>query len=746
MQPDAPPNAFSRRGLYPLIGVVLVAVLLAIGFLMRTADEQDAYAERRSKAMVEAAIQDRWSLLARTLEDYADWGEAYRHLHIAFSQDWAYRQANMGETLSRRLGFNHVFVIGPDDVPRYAVINGELRDPASAFAAMGGDLIGLARQARAAGSVNKTVVKTGVSVVGGDPALAAAGVVSLGGDPTIKAIAGPASVIIFAEQLSPAYLAKLGSDRFVGDLRVARTADDRAATPRKRLAVTGSEEGFVLRWTPDQPGARFMATALPSLIGGVSALLIAFGLILRMSTRAERFVESSAKKLEQAYRDAERQALHDPTTGLPNRAMLARHVEAVRGESGADFAMLFLDLDRFKPVNDAHGHAAGDQVLRAVARRLTSRVGPCNLVARVGGDEFAAVVAETDRERIGQLCELLIKDIAEPIRHTGGEARIGLSIGVVHGPARELDVEELLRRADLALYRAKESGRGVYCFYQDEMSERTRSRRALEGELWNALERGELYLDYQPRYDAQTLRMRRVEALLRWRHPVRGLVSPGEFVPLAEECGLILPIGDWAMRTACKQAAAWPEIGVSVNVSAVQVRGGGLVEATSAALAESGLAPERLEIELTEGVLLEDAARARNMLLDLKTLGVRLSMDDFGTGFSSLGYLRNFPFDAIKIDRGFVADLGTSTDARAIVQAILGLGRALGLSVTAEGVETREQLALLQLDRCNELQGFYLARPQAPELITALLRAEDPSAARPVVPPATAIRSINLGK
>lgn len=707
-----------------MVAVIMFAVVLGLGFLQKSANDQDAEAARRSQATIEHVLRERWAMLGRALQDYTSSGEAYVNLHVAFSKEWAHDKADLDSMLNQRCGVGLVLLMGPDDQPRYAAVDGEVRDPAQTLATTDGALQALIRKAREAGAGDHTAVRTAAAMIAGQPMLVAAAALSTGGDPAIKPAPGPASVLVFAQELTPALLASVGDDYFIEDLHVARTKEDAQLSPAHRLTTETGDTAFVLRWTPDQPGSRLVTRLWPSLGGLVAALLIAIGVILRRSARVENLVAVSARKLEQAYKDVERQALHDSTTSLPNRTMLARHVERIAAQSGGRFTMLFLDLDRFKPVNDAHGHAAGDQVLRVVARRLTNSVGPSNLVARVGGDEFAAVILETDRAQVEKLCAALIDYIAEPIRHAGGESRIGLSIGVLTPPQTDGDFDELLRRADLALYRAKESGRGVYRFYEAEMSEQTLRRRELEGELWTALEHGEFFLEYQPRYDAETLRMKRVEALLRWRHPTRGLVGPGEFIELAEECGLILPIGDWAMRTACAQAAAWPGIGVSVNVSAVQVRNGGLVASTAEALAESGLDPERLEIELTEGVLLEDADRARAMLLELKTLGVRLSMDDFGTGFSSLGYLRSFPFDAIKIDKRFVADLGVSSDGRAIVQAILGLGRALGLSVTAEGVETREQLALLQLDRCQELQGFYLARPQAPESITALLEAE----------------------
>lgn len=723
MLPSSEPTAanLSLNGLYPLIGLSLAAFLVSIALLLSTGEEQDRAAAERSVAFERAAIAHREEHLATSLADYAAWGEAYVHLHAAFDKDWAFDQGNLAATMFERFGITHVFVLGPDDATRYALIDGRLSDK-SAAAIVSGGLEKIVAHARALGVGDASEAASGVVVIDDAPTLVAAAAISTGGASVAK-VAGPASIMVFAHRLSPPDLKALGETRFVDGLHVAAPGEDRADGAADVLRVEDGSRTFDLRWTPDRPGGRFVGAIMPWMLIALSAMLVLGGLILRRARASAGLVASSATQLTAAYRAAERQALHDATTGLPNRTMLAQHVKTALQAGRSRLVVLFLDLDRFKPINDAHGHAAGDQVLQAVADRLRVRVGERGVVARVGGDEFVVVLDDTPRDRLDRLCGQLIEDVSSPIRHDSGEAWIGLSIGVALSEPGEDDMEELLRRADLALYRAKEDGRGVHRFYDAAMNERIARRRQLESEMWRALERGEFSLDYQPRYDTRTLKMRRVEALLRWRHPERGLISPSEFVPLAEETGLILPIGDWVMRTACAQAAQWPDIGVSVNCSGVQVRQGGLAAAVASALAESGLAPDRLEIELTEGVLLENVERAQAMLMELKGLGVRLAMDDFGTGYSSLGYIRNFPFDAIKIDRSFIADLDVDSDGRAIIQTILGLGRALGLTVTAEGVETREQLLLLQLDRCEEVQGFYLSRPLPPEEIAMLLAA-----------------------
>jgi diguanylate cyclase (GGDEF)-like protein len=415
--------------------------------------------------------------------------------------------------------------------------------------------------------------------------------------------------------------------------------------------------------------------------------------------------------LAKAHELAQHQARHDLTTGLPNRLRLTTFMDQALAQQGARVVLMYADLDRFKPINDALGHGAGDFVLTEVANRLRQSVRDQDIVARVGGDEFVIALADLAEHDIEPLCKRLLREISVPINYDGADVNVGISIGIAISPIDASNTHELIRRADLALYEAKSDGRGTYRFFAHEMNERIIHRRSLESDLRRGVSDGEFFLAYQPRYDTREMTIVSVEALVRWRHPERGIVNPKEFIPLAEETGLIAPLGEWVLRTACSTIAPMGDLGVSVNVSAAQFRGGDLAETVRRVLHETGLAPGRLELELTEGVLLEDTHRAQDTLVGLKALGIKLSMDDFGTGYSSLGYLRSFPFDGIKIDQQFIADLKGTGDARAIVQAIVALGKALGMRVTAEGVETKEQLLLLRHDACEEVQGYLMSEP-----------------------------------
>jgi diguanylate cyclase (GGDEF)-like protein/PAS domain S-box-containing protein len=406
-------------------------------------------------------------------------------------------------------------------------------------------------------------------------------------------------------------------------------------------------------------------------------------------------------------------AHHDPLTDLPNRAAFSQHLASMLDRSaaaGSEFAVLCIDLDRFKEVNDVFGHSMGDALLTEVARRLKSVAGDAFL-ARLGGDEFTLVAEGPQPTTAETLADQLLAVAADDLEISGQPLRIGLSIGVAIYPTDGTDAAAIVANADAALYRSKSEGRAMIRFFDGETDKRLRDRRALQHDLRSALSRGEFVLHYQP----QALVGGEIigfEALVRWHHPTRGLVPPGVFVPLAEENGLILELGQWIIREACREAATWQRpLQIAINLSPVQFRHGDLAGIVHAALLETGLPAKRLELEITEGVLIGDFSRALSILRRLKAMGVRISMDDFGTGYSSLSYLQAFPFDKIKIDQSFIANADRPQSA-AIIRAIIGLGRGLDLPVVAEGVETREQLAFLSGESCREVQGFLIGKPR----------------------------------
>jgi diguanylate cyclase (GGDEF)-like protein/PAS domain S-box-containing protein len=407
-------------------------------------------------------------------------------------------------------------------------------------------------------------------------------------------------------------------------------------------------------------------------------------------------------------------AHHDALTGLPNRAAFNERFAASLADASASnkpFAVMCIDLDHFKEINDVFGHAIGDDVLCALTGRLRNAVGSAFL-ARLGGDEFALIAADGSfPAAAAHLADGLLSCVAEEFDILGHKLRIGMSVGIANYPTDGTDATSLLGNADAALYRAKADGRGSIRFFEADMDKRLRDRRALVQDLRLATERHQLALHYQPlaRINGDIIGF---EALLRWHHPTRGLVPPAVFIPLAEESGLILPIGEWVLREACREAASWQTpLNIAVNLSAIQFRHGDLAALVHAVLLDSGLPPGRLELEITESLLIDDFARALTVLRQLKSLGVGIAMDDFGTGYSSLSNLQSFAFDKIKIDRSFISNLETHPHAATIIRAVIGLGRGLDVPVVAEGVETKEQLAFLSSEECGEIQGYLLGKP-----------------------------------
>jgi len=425
-------------------------------------------------------------------------------------------------------------------------------------------------------------------------------------------------------------------------------------------------------------------------------------------------------------------AQYDSLTDLPNRVLMNdRLVEAIAlsRRHQRKLAVLFVDLDRFKRINDSLGHVIGDRLLQSVGRRLFTCVRSSDTVSRLGGDEFVVLLWE---ERHAQNATITAKRIVEALREPHHidqhEVHITASIGVVTYPEDGADAETLLKNADFAMYHAKDCGRDNYQFFKADISARAGERQSIESDLRHAVERGEFLLYYQPKIDLATGEIIGVESLIRWRHPQRGLMPPGQFIEIAEDCGLIVPIGRWVLREACRQARAWqdaglPMIRIAINVSAVELQAPDLVSSVLGVLADTGLEARHLELELTETFLMQEAGSTTAVLRELRNIGVHLALDDFGTGYSSLSYLQRFPIDTLKIDQSFVRDLASDADDANIVSAVIGMGNSLHMRVSAEGIETREQLEFLQQHGCPVGQGFYFSRPvPAAEFATLLQR------------------------
>jgi diguanylate cyclase (GGDEF)-like protein len=434
------------------------------------------------------------------------------------------------------------------------------------------------------------------------------------------------------------------------------------------------------------------------------------------------FEDITARKI--AEEKALHLASHDVLTDLPNRRMLNSRLDALSERSQeSGFSVFFVDLDRFKSVNDTLGHSAGDKLLLAVTKRLRSCVRSVDTVARLGGDEFAIIAPDmVDENAAAVLAHRLISAVSRPYEIDGSSLVIGASIGIAMAPRDGGGPEHLIRQADLALYQAKAAGKGCYRFFTPSMDETAKNRRAIEMELRLALDEEHFETHFQPLVNLEQQRICGFEALLRWNSPTRGRVSPDDFIPIAEELGLIKPIGEWVLIDACTAATTWPsDLTVAVNVSVNQFDRGFIVSSVKKALELSGLEPSRLELEITESVLLDKSGETLSILHQLRMLGVKIVMDDFGTGYSSLAYLRSFPFDKVKIDRSFINGLGQRADSIAIVKAVTSLCNSLGIATTAEGVETKDQLGFLNLEKCTQVQGYLFSKPRPKAEIKTLI-------------------------
>lgn len=504
-----------------------------------------------------------------------------------------------------------------------------------------------------------------------------------------------------------------------------------SAEPRREpdlsIRIPGLNPGTsaYLTWTPNRPGDVVRAELIPFTLFGFAVAVVLFGLI---AVHVQRMAVGLAET-EKRSRDL---LSRDPLSGLVNRVIFGERLSNELGlvtSGGRSLSVLFIDLDRFKDVNDTYGHQAGDKLIQLVAQRLSNLVRAKDTIARFGGDEFAVIQTDLrSREDAAALARRILDALTQPFTLPQGEVVVGASIGVAIAPEDGRGGEDLMGLADAALYQAKSEGRNRYVFFQKRMVEAMRMKKIVEEELRRAIEHDELVLHYQPLVSADGETIVSLEALVRWPHPTRGMIPPGEFISIAEERGLVTHLGEWVLRQACRDGRRWPGLRVAVNVSPVQFRHRDFVGTVTSVLRETGFPASCLELELTEGVVVEDADAAETAIRELRSFGIHLALDDFGTGYSSLIYLRRFAFDTIKIDRSFLESMEATGESAILVHSMVHLGRALGLTVTAEGVETREQHRFLQALGCHQLQGFLFSRPVPADEIERLLARGGPIA------------------
>jgi diguanylate cyclase (GGDEF)-like protein len=546
----------------------------------------------------------------------------------------------------------------------------------------------------------------------------------------VPAESSAAPIAIAVKFIDAELLADIASRLQLPNLRIFKSG---AATPTDHIYGIADNYGQTIAnfaWTPKQPGAEIVRSVVPFIAVALAGFTLLAAFVLRYMRRTAAAIAAGESRLRHL-------AMHDPLCGLPNRIFFGERLEAVIDEvraGSAPAAVFYIDLDHFKDVNDTLGHHVGDELIRNVTLRLSHTLRSGDLVARLGGDEFAVISSiGDDSMKMMAMAQRMIAAICAPYSISRQNIVIGASIGIAVIERNCAGAADIMRYADMALYRAKNEGRNRACIYDAAMDADLSSRKLLEGDLREAIENDRLQLLYQPIVNKSGEAVVGVEALCRWTHPQRGEISPSEFIAAAEQSGLIIELGAWVLRRACLDGKAWPDLTVSVNVSPLQFRRTDFVEVVERTLAETEFDPARLELELTESVLLGNVETAEAGMLRLKALGVRLALDDFGTGYSSLLYLRRLPFDKLKIDRSFVLSIEKAADAAAIVHAVVSLGRGLGMKVTAEGVETADQQLFLRAAGVHFMQGYRFGKAVTAVEITA--RLQSPASFQPLEVP-----------
>jgi diguanylate cyclase (GGDEF)-like protein len=708
-----------------VLGVILTAAAIT-GLLYWSTHSVDQLSRVREHQLVEKVLARSAHQIAHDQESVTVWDDSILRLREgSFDLEWF--DNNLGIWLHEYYGHDAAYVLDPADRPLYST-HGRTRGSPADFAKVREKVLPLVNSLRnamrghAADNVAEHDLSPGVSdllMVDGHPSIVSVKpFLSDSGD--IEQPLGSEFVHIAIRHLDGSFVDTIRRDYGLKEARfVAPGAPLLPGENAQPLLSRSGEMVGEFAWQPFAPGSRVFARLAPVLVlasalGGAIVLL----LMRRIAKRTRELSESNATVRHLAF--------HDGLTGLPNRALfedrLEHALQVFRRTADHPLALLFLDLDRFKAVNDTLGHAAGDELIREFGRRLGATIRASDTAARLGGDEFAIIQTDVSSLKdTDDLCQRIVEAASAPFTIGGSQVHVGVSIGVALAGKDGLDPAELTRRADIALYEVKATGRGHYALFNPAMDEPIRARQNAEKDLRAALEAGDqLSVVYQPTYSTVDGSVAGVEALVRWRHPEVGDLAPSIFIPVAEETGLIEPLGEWVMEQACRHAKDWPVSTVSINVSPVQLRNPHFATRAIAIMSETGIDPGRIELELTETAMVSDGGQCAVNLRLLREFGVRVALDDFGTGYSSFSHFNQFEVDRVKIDRTFVDKIDVAEGGSAIIQAIVDLARSSGFRTTAEGVETEEQRAFLQRVGCDEMQGYLLARPVPPAEIDSL--------------------------
>ncbi|EZI31149.1 Diguanylate cyclase [Pantoea agglomerans] len=714
-------RSFLREVLVPLVAILLLTFVGAGAALFVGTSLTNTEARHQQQRMIEASFSQSLNEHLRQLHSLSRWGPFEQHLAEGNSSRWL--DENIGLWLYEMFGHQLILVLDQQNQ-----IVRVWREGQPVSAPENDPLIGEVLQSPLVNDPERHDNADYARVTNRAAALAV-------GNIQRESNALPRFRLVSLKFLDDGYLAGLAERNQLQGLHFSDGTPQPGTGARYLLIAQAGEAVGYLNWIPSRPGAQMLRTIGPSTGLAVLAISLLCLYMVRRLWNSSVNLSQSMLRLGASEAQAQHLAFHDVLTGLPNRALVEdRLTQALALATRHDqrVALLLIDLDRFKTINDTHGHHAGDELIIAVAQRLSRIVRASDTVGRIGGDEFIVVMPDVDNiGQVHRLAQRIIYELSEPFTLFGSDVWSGASIGLALAPKDGVDRLELMRKADIALYEAKSGGRGTYRQFERAMDESVRTRQTIAADLRTALHTHQgLEVWYQPLMDIGGQQMVGIEALLRWHHPARGLIAPGEFIAIAEETGLIIPLGEWVLAEACVTQQRFPELLVAVNVSPVQFRSTGFVERVMAIVSQNGGDPKRLELEITEGVLIEDEREARAIIVELRDAGFRIALDDFGTGYSSLNYLSNFPVDKIKIDRSFTQSLGVAENSVAIVESVVKLGHAMGLMVTAEGVETPGQMSALADAGCNQLQGYLFSQAVPADQLAALMKTIAPDNAQ----------------
>jgi len=719
----------ARLRLVVTIGVpAVVAIVCLVAAVLTSARRADEASLDRERQLIQQAIADRGTRILREVESVAATPDATQAIRRDDDPQWVERR--IGKWLEDFFDHDVVLVVDGSDRLQYTRFRASGDAGATELAKELAASFGFLRGRRLPSDSLRLIaapdaVEPGRSAVliqhlPNGPAIVAA--VAVGSDSDLASGNPSAPIVASVKYIDDDMLREIGNRLQLPGLHAI---GDAAPALDKEAATIADAKGQTIArfaWQPVRPSGQIAGYVLPFIALAIAGLAVLLGLMVRHMRRSERAIAAGETQLRHL-------ALHDPVCGLPNRIYFGERLETVIDEvrhGGPSAAVFYIDLDHFKDVNDTLGHHIGDELILKVTQRLSRVMRGDDLVARLGGDEFAIITSCTsDSYTLQATAGRIIAAICAPYAIKGHNIIIGASIGIAVIDRRAGDAGDILRYADMALYRAKNEGRNRACIYDAAMDADLSQRKLLEGDLLEAIENEGLKAAYQPIVNASGETMIAVEALARWTHPRAGIISPAEFIPVAEHSGLIIQLGEWMLRRACLDGRNWPGLTVAVNVSPVQFRRSDFVDVVERILKETDFDANRLELELTESTLLGNLETAEQSMLRLKAIGVRFALDDFGTGYSSLLYLRRFPFDKLKIDSSFVRSIETASDAAAIVHAIVSLGRGLGMKVTAEGVENAEQHLFLRAAGVHSMQGYRFGRPGPAANIDARLASPD---------------------